>query len=203
MPKIFTRNHPAVARGSLVGTELRASNRLPAALAATAMAVLLAAGAGAPRAQAQTFSVIHAFLGGGDGAKPEAGLIMDASGNHRARSSEGGICVRSARVMKEYLNAGEATAAALVDGWGCAGAFTPLCACDLAVAADGATLGLSEVNWGIPPGSLVSRGFAELYRQGAAGQLGETDRLMRRIEDEAVTRHGDGHRYPASASRPL
>ncbi len=50
---------------------------------------------------------------------------------------------------------------AMVNGWCFGGAFTPLCACDLAVAADEATFGLSEVNWGIPPGSLVSRGLAE------------------------------------------
>ena len=50
---------------------------------------------------------------------------------------------------------------AMVNGWCFGGAFTPLCACDLAVAADEATFGLSEVNWGIPPGSLVSRALAE------------------------------------------
>jgi trans-feruloyl-CoA hydratase/vanillin synthase len=51
---------------------------------------------------------------------------------------------------------------AMVNGWCFGGAFTPLCACDLAVAADEATFGLSEINWGIPPGSLVSRGLAEI-----------------------------------------
>jgi trans-feruloyl-CoA hydratase/vanillin synthase len=50
---------------------------------------------------------------------------------------------------------------AMVNGWCFGGAFTPLCACDLAVAADEAIFGLSEINWGIPPGSLVSRGLAE------------------------------------------
>jgi trans-feruloyl-CoA hydratase/vanillin synthase len=50
---------------------------------------------------------------------------------------------------------------AMVNGWCFGGAFTPLCACDLAIAADEATFGLSEVNWGIPPGSLVSRALAE------------------------------------------
>jgi trans-feruloyl-CoA hydratase/vanillin synthase len=50
---------------------------------------------------------------------------------------------------------------AMVNGWCFGGAFVPLCACDLAVAADEATFGLSEVNWGIPPGSVVSRGLAE------------------------------------------
>jgi len=53
---------------------------------------------------------------------------------------------------------------AMVNGWCFGGAFTPLCACDLAVAADEATFGLSEVNWGIPPGSVVSRALSELIR---------------------------------------
>lgn len=43
--------------------------------------------------------------------------ILDAAGNPQPSGSEGEICVRSARVMKEYLKAGEATAAAIVDGW--------------------------------------------------------------------------------------
>ena len=50
---------------------------------------------------------------------------------------------------------------AMVNGWCFGGAFTPLVACDLAVAADEATFGLSEINWGIPPGSVVSRALAE------------------------------------------
>ncbi|MDE3064469.1 MAG: p-hydroxycinnamoyl CoA hydratase/lyase [Acidobacteriota bacterium] len=50
---------------------------------------------------------------------------------------------------------------AMVNGWCFGGAFTPLVACDLAVAADEAVFGLSEVNWGIPPGSIVSRSLAE------------------------------------------
>jgi feruloyl-CoA hydratase/lyase len=50
---------------------------------------------------------------------------------------------------------------AMVNGWCFGGAFTPLVACDLAIAADEATFGLSEVNWGIPPGGNVSRALAE------------------------------------------
>ena len=50
---------------------------------------------------------------------------------------------------------------AMVNGWCFGGAFVPMTACDLAVAADEATFGLSEINWGIPPGSLVSRGLVE------------------------------------------
>jgi trans-feruloyl-CoA hydratase/vanillin synthase len=50
---------------------------------------------------------------------------------------------------------------AMVNGWCFGGAFTPLVACDLAIAADDAQFGLSEINWGIPPGSVVSRCLAE------------------------------------------
>jgi trans-feruloyl-CoA hydratase/vanillin synthase len=50
---------------------------------------------------------------------------------------------------------------AMVNGWCFGGAFTPLVACALAVAADEATFGLSEINWGIPPGSVVSKALTE------------------------------------------
>ena len=50
---------------------------------------------------------------------------------------------------------------AMVNGWCFGGAFTPLVACDLAIAADEATFGLSEINWGIPPGSVVSKALAD------------------------------------------
>jgi feruloyl-CoA hydratase/lyase len=50
---------------------------------------------------------------------------------------------------------------AMVNGWCFGGGFTPMIACDLAIAADEATFGLSEINWGIPPGGNVSRALAE------------------------------------------
>jgi feruloyl-CoA hydratase/lyase len=50
---------------------------------------------------------------------------------------------------------------AMVNGWCFGGAFIPLVSCDLAIAADEATFGLSEINWGIPPGGLVSRCLAD------------------------------------------
>ena len=50
---------------------------------------------------------------------------------------------------------------AMVNGWCFGGAFSPLVACDLAIAADTATFGLSEINWGIPPGNLVSKAVAD------------------------------------------
>ncbi|GAB4057140.1 p-hydroxycinnamoyl CoA hydratase/lyase [Uliginosibacterium sediminicola] len=50
---------------------------------------------------------------------------------------------------------------AMVNGWCFGGAFSPLVACDLAIAADEAIFGLSEINWGIPPGNLVSKAVAD------------------------------------------
>lgn len=43
--------------------------------------------------------------------------ILDPQGNPVPTGEDGEICVRSARVMKEYLKAGEATATTIVDGW--------------------------------------------------------------------------------------
>lgn len=45
---------------------------------------------------------------------------------------------------------------AMVNGFCFGGAFTQLCACDFAFAANEATFGLSEVNWGIIPGGTVA-----------------------------------------------
>ncbi len=54
---------------------------------------------------------------------------------------------------------------AMVNGWCFGGAFAPVCACDLAIAAEEATFGLSEINWGILPGGVVSKALAVLVRQ--------------------------------------
>jgi trans-feruloyl-CoA hydratase/vanillin synthase len=50
---------------------------------------------------------------------------------------------------------------AMVNGHCFGGGFVPLIACDIAIAAEDATFGLSEVNWGSLPGGLVSRVLAE------------------------------------------
>jgi trans-feruloyl-CoA hydratase/vanillin synthase len=50
---------------------------------------------------------------------------------------------------------------AMVNGWCFGGGFTPVCSCDLAVAAEEATFGLSEINWGIIPAGNVTRAVAE------------------------------------------
>ena len=50
---------------------------------------------------------------------------------------------------------------AMVNGWCFGGAFTPLVSCDIAIAADEAMFGLSEINWGIIPAGNVTRAVAE------------------------------------------
>src|SRR5919205_911980 len=49
---------------------------------------------------------------------------------------------------------------AMVNGWCFGGAWSPLISCDLAIAAEDAKFGLSEVNWGIIPGGFVSKDVA-------------------------------------------
>jgi feruloyl-CoA hydratase/lyase len=48
-----------------------------------------------------------------------------------------------------------------VHGYCVGGAFMQLLACDFAIAAEDATFSLSEVNWGILPGALVSKAVAD------------------------------------------
>src|SRR5215471_15155621 len=50
---------------------------------------------------------------------------------------------------------------AMVNGYCFGGAFTQVTACDIALAADDAMFGLSEVNWGILPGGIVSWNVAQ------------------------------------------
>lgn len=51
---------------------------------------------------------------------------------------------------------------AMVNGWCFGGGFTPLVACDLALAAEEATFGLSEINWGILPAGNVTKAVTEV-----------------------------------------
>jgi uncharacterized repeat protein (TIGR03803 family) len=53
-------------------------------------ALLLCAFAAASTAQAQTYTVLHAFTGGADGGGPNAGLIGDSAGNLYGTASIGG-----------------------------------------------------------------------------------------------------------------
>jgi trans-feruloyl-CoA hydratase/vanillin synthase len=51
---------------------------------------------------------------------------------------------------------------AMVNGWCFGGGYGPLFACDLAIAADEATFGLSEINWGILPGGGATKVAVDL-----------------------------------------
>jgi feruloyl-CoA hydratase/lyase len=51
---------------------------------------------------------------------------------------------------------------AMVNGWCFGGAFNSLIACDLAVAAEDANFGLSEINWGIIPAGTVTKAVASV-----------------------------------------
>jgi trans-feruloyl-CoA hydratase/vanillin synthase len=50
---------------------------------------------------------------------------------------------------------------AMVNGWCFGAGFTPLVACDLAIAAEEAVFGLSEINWGIIPAGNVTKAAIE------------------------------------------
>jgi trans-feruloyl-CoA hydratase/vanillin synthase len=62
----------------------------------------------------------------------------------------------------EVLSMSRKPTIAMVNGYCFGGAFIPLCACDIVITADDATYGLSEVNWGIIPGGIVSKVIVEV-----------------------------------------
>ena len=45
----------------------------------------------APPARAQSFSVLHNFTGGQDGARPYGGVVLDNTGNLYGTTSAGGV----------------------------------------------------------------------------------------------------------------
>ena len=57
---------------------------------------------------------------------------------------------------------------AMVNGWCFGGGLTPTVCCDLAIAAEEATFGISEVNWGVIPAGNVTRAVAEKMTQSDA-----------------------------------
>ncbi len=59
------------------------------------------------------------------------------------------------------LSAYDKPTIAMVNGYCVGGAFMQLLGCDFAIAAEDATFSLSEINWGILPGSLVSKLLAD------------------------------------------
>src|SRR5688572_26487346 len=67
---------------------------------------------------------------------------------------------------------------AMVNGWCFGGGFGPLFACDLAIAADEAKFGLSEINWGILPGGGVTKVVVDLMSMRDAMYLALTGELI-------------------------
>jgi feruloyl-CoA hydratase/lyase len=51
---------------------------------------------------------------------------------------------------------------AMINGWCFGGAFNSMIACDLAIAAEDAIFGLSEINWGIIPAGAVTKAVASV-----------------------------------------
>ena len=62
----------------------------------------------------------------------------------------------------EILSNSRKPSIAMVNGYCFGGAFIALCACDVVIAAEDATFGLSEINWGILPGGIVSKVVVDL-----------------------------------------
>lgn len=113
------------------------------------------------------------------------------------RSSDNDSAVARARLYRtngtwqwrRLLNYPKPTIA-MVNGWCFGGAFTPMIACDIAIAADEAQFGLSEINWGIIPAGIVSKALATVVRQREAlyyVMTGETFGGQRAAEIGLVT----------------
>lgn len=71
------------------------------------------------------------------------------SGRWRGAAAPAGGRTSAEWQWRRLIHCAEPTIA-MVNGWCFGGAFTPLVCCDLAIAAEDAVFGLSEVNWGVP-----------------------------------------------------
>jgi feruloyl-CoA hydratase/lyase len=100
----------------------------------------------------------------GEGTSWSAG--MDLKEYFRENEEKGLGAIRGAQREAynwwERLRWYEKPTIAMVNGWCFGGAYGPLFACDLAVTAEDAQFGLSEINWGILPGGGASKIIAEL-----------------------------------------
>ena len=67
---------------------------------------------------------------------------------------------------------------AMVNGWCFGGGFGPLYSCDLAIAADEARFGLSEINWGILPGGGATKVVVDLMSMRDAMWYALTGEMM-------------------------
>lgn len=100
----------------------------------------------------------------GEGDAWSAG--MDLKEYFRETEAKGHGAVRAAQRMAygwwERLRWYQKPTIAMVNGWCFGGGYGPLYACDLAIAAETATFGLSEINWGILPGGGATKVITDL-----------------------------------------
>jgi trans-feruloyl-CoA hydratase/vanillin synthase len=100
----------------------------------------------------------------GEGTAFSAG--MDLKEYFRETEEKGHMAIRRAQRQSygwwRRLRWFEKPTIAMVNGWCFGGAFAPLYACDLAIAADEAEFGLSEINWGILPGGGATKVVTDL-----------------------------------------
>ena len=95
-----------------------------------------------------------AFSAGQDIKLYFRGTTADPAARHKARQA-------SNQWRWQKLSRFPKPTIAMVNGFCFGGAFTQVCACDFAIAANNATFGLSEINWGILPGGIVSWNVAQ------------------------------------------
>lgn len=117
---------------------------------------------------------------GGEGSAWSAG--MDLKEYFRETEAEGLRGVRKSQ-RESYgwfrrLRWFQKPTIAMVNGWCFGGGFGPLFACDLAISADEAQYGLSEINWGILPGGGVTKVVVDLLPMRDAMWLTLTGELI-------------------------
>ena len=100
----------------------------------------------------------------GEGEAWSAG--MDLKEYFRETEAEGLGAIRRAQREAyswwDRLRWFEKPTIAMIHGWCFGGAYGPLFGCDIAIAAEDAQFGLSEINWGILPGGGASKVVADL-----------------------------------------
>ncbi len=158
----------------------------------------------------------------GEGEAWSAG--MDLKEYFRETEAQGLGAVRKAQREAyswwERLRWYEKPTIAMINGWCFGGGYGPLFACDIAVAAEDAQFGLSEINWGILPGGGASKVVADLMplrkamyhammgenltgkqaaEQGLVTEAVPADRLQARVlEIAGVLAKKDGHALRAT-----
>ena len=100
----------------------------------------------------------------GEGSAWTAG--MDLQEYFRETEAQGLGAIRKSQRESygwfERLRWYEKPTIAMINGWCFGGGYGPLFGCDIAIAADDAQFGLSEINWGILPGGGASKVAQEL-----------------------------------------